>query len=187
MKKIGIFILLALSLEMMAQYYRPEGRAFVCINGHNRFTRALYGSHTDWRIETSDRPVFAVFQKGDCRHVAFRVNGVNLDDADYCEARYEDGMRNYVLSHKAWGPKAKVRLKVVASLTDEKAYWRFLTSGFDDDVNVDVTVSNIRNPKLSRNGDLGVDPKDAFESDGKSPVQQNQAQPQQRQTPQSSR
>ena len=118
MKKIGIFLLLALSLEMAAQHYRPEGRAFVCINGKNRYTRALYGSHTDWRIETSDRPVFAVCQKGNSRHVALRINGVALDDVDYCEARYEDGMRNYVLSHKTWGPKAKVRLKVVASQTE---------------------------------------------------------------------
>ena len=172
MKKIGIFLLLALSLEMAAQHYRPEGRAFVCINGHNRFTRALYGSHTDWRIETSDRPVFAVYQKGKSRHVALRINGVALDEVDYCEARYEDGMRNYVLSHKAWGPKAKIRLKVVASQTEEKAYWRFLTAGFDGNVTVDVAVSHILYPKLSRNGDLGADPKDAFEADGKAPVQQ---------------
>ena len=172
MKKIGIFLLLALSLEMAAQHYRPEGRAFVCINGHNRFTRALYGSHTDWRIETSDRPVFAVCQKGNSRNVALRINGVALDDVDYCEARYEDGMRNYVLSHKTWGAKAKVRLKVVASQTEEKAYWRFLTAGFDGDVTVDVAVSHILYPKLSRNGDLGADPKDAFEADGKTPVQQ---------------
>lgn len=38
------------------QYY-PEGEDFVCVNGKNRYTRALYGSHTAYRLETSDRPV----------------------------------------------------------------------------------------------------------------------------------
>ena len=42
------------------QNYRPEGRAFVCENGNNRYTRALYGGPTDYCIETSDRPVFAI-------------------------------------------------------------------------------------------------------------------------------
>jgi hypothetical protein len=68
--------------------YQPEGRAFVCINGQNRFTRALYGSHTAYRIETSDRPVFAIYKKRDCRNVQFAVIGVQLDKTDYCEARY---------------------------------------------------------------------------------------------------
>ena len=132
MKKITTSILLLLSLVTMAQTYRPEGRAFVCINGNNRYTRALYGSHTDWRIETSDRPVFAVYQKLGSRNVAFHVNGVYIDEADYCEARYEDGMRSYVVRHKAWGPQAVVRLKVVALLTGEQALWRFQFAGFAD-------------------------------------------------------
>ena len=38
--------------------YRPEGNDFVCVNGKNRYTRALYGGITDFRLETSDRPVF---------------------------------------------------------------------------------------------------------------------------------
>ena len=43
------------------QYY-PEGDAFVCVNGNNRYTRALYGTNTDYRIETSDRPIFALYK-----------------------------------------------------------------------------------------------------------------------------
>ena len=42
-----------------SQQYFPEGQAFVCTNGKNRYTRALYGSYTDWRVETSDVPIFA--------------------------------------------------------------------------------------------------------------------------------
>ncbi len=163
---------LLLSVSMSAQQYRPEGRAFVCVNGQQRFTRALYGGITDWRVETSDRPVFAIYKKRNCRNIQFRVNGVLLDDAEYCEARYQDGMRSYILRHKAWGAKATLRLKVVASQTQEQAFWRFLTTDFKEPVKLDVLVSNIRKPRLSRNGDIGVDPDYAFEADGKNPVQQ---------------
>ena len=171
-RMMGIFLVVLLPLSMLAQTYRPEGRAFVCVNGHNRYTRALYGSPTEWRVETSDRPVFALYKKNDYRNLQFRVNGVWLDKTDFCEARYEDGMRSYLLRHKAWGPKATLRVKVVASLQQEQALWRFLTTGFTGDVKLEVFVSNIRKPKLSHNGDLGADPKDAFEADGREPVQQ---------------
>ena len=159
------------SYTVYAQGYRPEGRAFVCVNGQNRFTRALYGGYTDWRIETSDRPAFAVYKKRNCRNVQFRINGVALDQTDYCKASYEDGMRSYELRHRAWGAQCVVRLKVVASQKQERALWRFLASGFNRELKVETLVSNIRKPRLSRNGDIGVDPPYAFEADG-NPLQQ---------------
>ena len=142
MKRI-MFVLstLMLTLGVSAQQYRPEGRAFVCVNGQHRFTRALYGSPTEWRVETSDRPVFAIYKKKDYRNVQFRVNGVLLDKTDFCEARYEDGMRSYVLRHKAWGAKATLRVKVVASLQAEQTVWRFQTAGFNGETTLDVVVS----------------------------------------------
>ena len=158
----ALFALLMV-LNMTAQNYRPEGRAFVCVNGKNRYTRALYGGPTEWRVETSDRPIFALYKKTDCRNVQFRVNGVKLDETDFCEARYEDGMRSYLLRHHTWGQKAVLRVKVVASLQAEQALWRFQTADFEGDAQLDIVVSHIHNPRLSRNGDLGADPKDAFE------------------------
>ena len=122
MVQIIVVVSLLFTLSTSAQTthasenYRPEGRAFVCVNGQNRFTRALYGSPTEWRVETSDRPVFALFKKKDYRNLQFRVNGIWLDKTDFCESRCEDGMRSYLLRHKAWGPKATLRLKVVASV-----------------------------------------------------------------------
>ena len=153
MKQIIVAVSLLFTLSTSAQTthtsenYRPEGRAFVCVNGQNRFTRALYGSPTEWRVETSDRPVFALFKKKDYRNLQFRVNGVWLDKTDFCESRYEDGMRSYLLRHKAWGPKATLRMKVVASLQQEQALWRFQTTGFSNDVQLDVVVSNNHPPQ----------------------------------------
>ena len=89
------------------QQYWPEAGAFVCENGTNRFTRALYGSHTDWRLETSDRPVFAVVKKGHHRHIRFVLEYegqcVPLDSTTRCVSFYKDGERTYRLGDKRWG------------------------------------------------------------------------------------
>ena len=53
--------------------YRPDGRDFVSVNGKNEYTRALYGGYTDYRIETSDRPIFAIYKKRNYRNVRFRA------------------------------------------------------------------------------------------------------------------
>ncbi len=33
--------------------YHPDGRDIVCVNGENRYTRALYGGYSDFRVEPS--------------------------------------------------------------------------------------------------------------------------------------
>ena len=52
--------------------YRPDGDEFVCVNGKNRYTRALYGSHSPFRVETSDRPVFAFYNNGRGGNISFK-------------------------------------------------------------------------------------------------------------------
>ena len=52
--------------------YHPDGRDIVCVNGANRYTRALYGGYTDFRIETSDRPIFGTYRGKNHRNVRFR-------------------------------------------------------------------------------------------------------------------
>ena len=168
---LPICLLTVLPLSVMSQNYRPSGQAFVCSNGQNRYTRALYGSHSDWRVETSDRPVFALYKKNNHRNVRLRINNVALDSTVQCDASYEAGMRSYIVRDKRWGAGSIVRVKVVASLTTERALWRIQTSGFKQNPQLKVVVSKIKNPKLHRNGDIGVDAADAFEADGKEPVQ----------------
>ena len=108
-------LLTFLPLHIVSQNYRPSGQAFVCSNGQNRYTRALYGSHTEWRVETSDRPVFALYKKNNNRNIRLRVNNVALDSTIQCDASYEAGMRSYIVRDKRWGNGAIVRIKVVAS------------------------------------------------------------------------
>ena len=86
--------------------YHPDNGEIVCVNGNNRYTRALYGTHTLYRLETSDRPVFATYDKRHNRNISFMVtvNGTTtrLDSTSWCEARYKGGIRRYKMTDQSW-------------------------------------------------------------------------------------
>ena len=180
MREKLIVLLMTVSIAVVAQIHREAvprklqyepGTAgdFVCVNGDNRYTRALYGSHTDWRLETSDRPVFAVVKKGFHRNIQMKVNSVPLDSTATCKARYRDGIRWYVLADKRWNWTLDV---VVVALPDEEgAVWCISKTAActdieaqKEEIQVEVTTSQIAQPKLSRNGDIGADPPGVFEA-----------------------
>lgn len=146
--------------------YTPDGNDFVCVNGDNRYTRALYGGYTDYRIETSDRPIFAIYKKRNYRNIRFRAiydgRELQLDQADYCEARYSDGLRRYVVTDKSWGD-GRLMINVVALTDKEGAIWQFKAEGFARPLKIKAMVCNIANPKLHRNGDIGADKPGCFE------------------------
>lgn len=160
-----LFLAVLFSTVVLAQQrYFPEGKAVVCENGTNRFTRALYGSHTDWRLETSDRPVFAVVKKGHHRHIRFLVNGVSLDSIAYCKAWYLEGQRRYLLRDSRWGD-VSLRLSVVVMPDREAALWRCVTEG-QGRLDIRVEAYNIAQPRLYRNGDIGVEAPGVLEAVG---------------------
>ncbi len=146
--------------------YQPDGNDFVCVNGINRYSRALYGGYTDYRIETSDRPIFAIYKKRDYRNIRFRAvyegRELQLDSTNYCEARYSDGTRRYVLADKSWGA-GRLYVEVVALTDEEGAIWKFRADNFKSPLSVKALVCNIANPKLHRNGDIGADKPGCFE------------------------
>ena len=163
MRKLLLLLFVLTGMTARSQYY-PEDGAIVCVNGTNRFTRALYGSHTDWRVETSDRPVFAVVKKNHHRNIRFRVNGVALDATDYCRASYVNGMRIYSLRDQRWGSEAELSLQVVALPDREGAVWLFDDRLFPAPARFEARVCDIANPKLHRNGDIGADKPGVFEA-----------------------
>ncbi len=151
------------------QYYPGTGGDFCCTNGVNRYTRALYGSHTDWRLETSDRPVFAVVKKNYHRNISFllKVDDTDypLDDVQECSARYYQGQRLYRLSDARWGD-ARLDIKVIALPDGEAALWDFSSVGLAGRARIKAVVSTIAQPKLHRNGDIGADKPGCLEASG---------------------
>ena len=154
--------------------YLPQGTDFVCVNGKNRYTRALYGSPTAWRLETSDFPIFATYVKRDSRNIRFqlRLPGgecLPLEEVDWCESRYTPGRRSYCLKDTSWGDKAVVEIVVLASPIEEVALWRIHSVGLPEGTELMVLNAPIRRNKLSRSGDMGADPPGSFDpsEDGK--------------------
>lgn len=146
-----------------AMQYEPKDGAFYSRNGKNRFTRALYGSNTDYRIETSDRPIFAIFKHKNYRNLRFYVGDVQLDETQQCESYYKEGMRTYTLSDDLWGKEARLHLDVVALPDSEGAVFHFRMEGFKDGITIKSKVCDIANPKLRRYGDIGADKPGCFE------------------------
>ena len=146
-----------------AMQYYPKDGAFYSRNGKNRFTRALYGSNTDYRIETSDRPVFAIYKSKNYRSLRFYLDGVQLDETQQCESYYKEGMRTYVLRDDRWGSAATLHLDVVALPDAEGAVFHFKMQGFQKGIAIQSKVCDIANRKLHRNGDMGADKPGCFE------------------------
>lgn len=166
MKQIAVWGLLAnMALPMFsagvvrqASYY-PEGNAFVCVNGNHRYTRALYGSMVEWRVETSDRPIFATYKKNQTGNIRFRISYAGqvmwLDEVEYCKASYEAGRRDYLLKDRRWG-KGELDISVLAFSDAEGAIWRFAAHGFDNrKMKVEAILSKTAVPKPARSGDIG--------------------------------
>lgn len=147
--------------------YYPDGRDIVCLNGTGRYTRALYGTHTRFRLETSDRPVFAVYDKADSRNIRFYITTdgktLQMDSIATCEARYRGGRRSYLLKDPSWPEGASLRITTLASQFDESAVWQFCASGFASPVCLSAKVCDIACTSFKRDGDLGLDPRENFE------------------------
>lgn len=155
---------------VLKENYHPEGQAFVCVNGKNRYTRALYGSHTAWRLETSDRPVFATWAANtNNRNISFFINGLALDSTDYCEARYVAGRRDYVVSDNSW-EGGRLEVSVLALPDREGGVFRFVARDFKQPVTLRGEICENRLKKFIRFGDIGkFEPDDKFDADPQKP------------------
>ena len=149
--------------------YHPDGRGFSCVNGNNRYTRALYGSVDEWRLETSDRPIFAIFKKNNHRNIRFviKCNGqaFQLDSVEYCKARYEAGKREYLMKDQRWG-SGVLKLSVLAYPQTEGAVWKFAAENFGKaKIEIVGMICETRVSKFKRAGDIGkFDGPEAFDA-----------------------
>lgn len=168
-----LFLLSCLSLQAAGGrqlQYHPSGKGFVRENGSNRYSRALYGSHTNWRLETSDRPLFATYDKKAAWNIQFTLlvgaQAYRLDSTSYCQSYYEGGLRRYVVRDERW-KGGEVRMLALAAHDSEDALWQCEVVGFLADSSP-IRLKAVRCPiakrKMKRNGDLGTDPRENFEA-----------------------
>ena len=149
--------------------YRPDGEDFVSVNGKNRYTRALYGSHTAFRLETSDRPIFAFFEKRNSKNIHFHLvladsSVTPLEETAWCESRYTPGRRSYRLKHPSWGTDAELQISALALSDEDAAIWKITPVNMPVGAVLRPMLSEIRLNRLSRNGDMGADPPGCFDA-----------------------
>ena len=151
------------SFPTRVMHYYPEGRDIVCVNGESRYNRALYGGYTEFRLETSDRPIFATYRSKAHKNIRFRLisggQSLPLEQTAFAEARYHAGKRVYLLSDPAWG-RGALTLTVLAQPDTESAIWKFEPHGMPADASVEMVVCDILHPNFNRSGDMNSDPAD---------------------------
>ena len=168
---LATFLLTLAAVSVMAatgrkQQYFPDGRDIVCQDGDKRYNRALYGSYTEYRLETSDRPIFAVYRSKAHKNIRFRLtaNGKTtlLEQTTHAEARYNAGKRVYKLTDASWR-KGSLTITVLLQPDAESAIWKFEPQSMPANAKVEMVVCDIKRPKFNRSGDMNSDPADSFE------------------------
>ena len=146
--------------------YHPEGPDFVITNGTHRFTRALYGTNTAFRVEAGDLPEFALYLPGMGGNLKLGLlaggHSKWLIAADHITARYRPGTMRYDITDPLLGV-GKLHLDVLALAGAEgiilKARFENLPA---NSVQLLWAFGGATGKKFSRDGDIGADPESSF-------------------------
>jgi hypothetical protein len=147
--------------------YHPDGADFVITNGTHRFNRALYGTHTAFRVEAGDLPEFALYLPGMGGNLKFGLLAKGqskwLIAAENITARYRPGMMRYDITDPLLGA-GRLHLDVQALADGEGVV---IKAEFEDvpaqGVQLLWAFGGASGKKFSRDGDLGADPESSFD------------------------
>lgn len=146
--------------------YRPSGNDFVISNGTHRFTRALYGSNTGFRVETGDLPEFALYMPGmggNCK-MGIVQNGKSkwLTEATHITATYRAGSMLYEIKDALLG-NGSLFLTVLALADTEGVVVKVETKNVAANTTLVIAYGGASGKKFSRDGDIGADPESSFD------------------------
>ena len=141
--------------------YRPEGEDFVITNGDRLFTRALYGTHSAFRIETGDRPEFALYMPGMGGNFKFGIESADsskwLTEAKTITARYRAGSMRYTIRDPML-EAGQLELTVLALADAEGFIVRARFINIKNPLKLIWAFGGATGKKFSRDGDMGPDP-----------------------------
>lgn len=146
--------------------YQPVGDEFVNVNGDKRFSRAIYGTNTGFRFETSDFPEFGLYMPnlGGSMYLIVKRGGkaVWVKDLEWVESRFVSGKRTYTLRDKSMLGKGSIQLTALA-LSDADGFMvRTESKSVPAEVELVWIYGAASDKRFSRNGDIGADPADVF-------------------------
>ncbi|HEX6848284.1 MAG TPA: DUF4450 domain-containing protein, partial [Chitinophagaceae bacterium] len=145
--------------------YHPDGNDFVIGNGDRRFTRAIYGTNTAFRVEAGDLPEFAMYMPGMGGNLRFGlINGSQhkwLITAQKIKATYRAGSMIYEMEDSLLG-KGKLFISVLALSNAEGMIVRIRSENIQEDVRLVWVFGGASGKRFSRDGDVGADPESSF-------------------------
>lgn len=145
--------------------YHPEGPDFVIQNGNRRFTRALYGTNTAFRVEAGDLPEFAMYMPGMGGNLKLGLIAGNqskwLIKAENITARYRAGSMIYDIKDPMLG-KGTLHLVVLALSKAEGLVLQARFENVNQEVSLFWAFGGASGKNFSRNGDMGPDPESVF-------------------------
>jgi hypothetical protein len=145
--------------------YHPEGEDIVITNGNRRFTRALYGTNTAFRVEAGDLPELALYMPGMGGNIKFGLVSGNqskwLINADKIVARYRAGSMLYEIEDTMLG-KGKLHISVLALADAEGVIIKIASEGNVSGAQLLWAYGGATGKKFSRDGDMGPDPESSF-------------------------
>lgn len=160
MNRIVATIFLALLAAGARAAYAPDGDAIVCVGGTNRWTRALYGTCAASRVETSDFPEMALYLDP---KTAWSLEMPGLRVLERCEARYERGVRRYILTDSSrLGPEGRIEVTIAAVADGDGALAKIEAVGLAAPFSFETQYGRAKCRRFHRGGDYGRDPADGF-------------------------
>ena len=145
--------------------YHPEGTDIVITNGNRRFTRALYGTNSAFRVEAGDLPEFALYMPGMGGNLKFGLSNNDsskwLINADRITARYRAGSMVYEIEDEMLG-KGKLHLIVLAMGDADGVIIKIQFENVQSSLKLIWAYGGASGKKFSRDGDMGPDPESSF-------------------------
>lgn len=146
--------------------YLPDGEYFVNRNGDKRFTRAIYGTNTGFRFETSDYPEIGLYMPrlGGSVYMAVETpdTTVWVKDLALVESRFRSGERVYVLEDRKLLGKGRITVDMLALSDADGLIVGIEGEDIPEGVRIVAVYGGANNQRFSREGDLGADPADCF-------------------------
>lgn len=146
-------------------HYVPEGESFVLKNGARKFNRALYGTHTGFRVEAGDLPEFALYMPGTGGNfqlgISTPLNSKWLTASNSIVTRYNPGTMLYEIKDTLL-ENGVIKIQVVAHAENEGMILKIDTENIPKNVALFWMYGGASGKKFSRDGDIGADPESSF-------------------------
>jgi hypothetical protein len=145
--------------------YHPDGNDIVIQNGNKRFTRALYGTNTAFRVEAGDLPEFAMYMPGMGGNLKFGLvlgkQSKWLIQAKQIKAIYRAGSMIYEIQDSLLG-KGLLELQVWALGEGEGLVVKTTCLQVPEGLQLVAAYGGATGKKFSRDGEMNVDPESGF-------------------------